>query len=430
MANQMQRWLAKGAAAVVDQTISAALVFGVNIFVARSVPEREYGLFALLYAIVVLANMLHNAIVTEPMMVYRGRLTEAQFDRGLALFRGTNLRFALAASIVGTAFATICGLLGYASWATSSIVVGLAIGALAFLWFARKACYAKLDPAGAVKLAAAHCAITIGLLAGGRGVGWESAHSTIALMSIGGILAVWIVTREHFGRRQGGEPTAEIGHQMVPIGRYGRHAVPGAILNWLTGNAFYIALPLVVGLEEGALFRSVMNLYLPFQHILLSLSVLVITPLAIYVREGIDAEIRKKLCLRSLVVVSIGGVYGLLSLWYGRNVIAALYGGAYLAGAEILRFGFLLPIAWALVAASATILRALDQPGRVSVAYAFGAVAVGTWLIPYAGRYGATGAMVGYVIMQGVTGIMGFGMLLAPLLGALPEPATRSPNKV
>jgi len=64
--------------AVADQGLFALTNFGVSVLLARWLPQRDYGTFAVAFSALLLMGTVHTALLTEPMLVlgpsrYRGR---------------------------------------------------------------------------------------------------------------------------------------------------------------------------------------------------------------------------------------------------------------------------------------------------------------------------------------------------------------------
>ena len=163
-------WLAKGLLAVADQGVFAVSNFLLNVLLARWLAPADYGAFALAYSVFLFLLIVHNALVTAPMLVFGAGKYRERFPEYLGiLLRG---HFALmllgSAMLVMTAF-----LLGN----RYSIVVERAFLALSvaapfilLLWLLRRAFYARLDP----RLAAASGGIYLIVLVAG----------TVALRSV------------------------------------------------------------------------------------------------------------------------------------------------------------------------------------------------------------------------------------------------------
>src|ERR1700685_915370 len=63
-------WVGKGSLAVLDQGLFASSNFLLNVLLARWLAPADYGAFALAYSIFLLLLVLHNALLTAPMLVF------------------------------------------------------------------------------------------------------------------------------------------------------------------------------------------------------------------------------------------------------------------------------------------------------------------------------------------------------------------------
>src|ERR1700688_584625 len=66
---QWRTWTTKGAFSVADLGLASAANFGINIFMARGLPEREYGAFSVTYAMLLFAAGFQASYIFEPMSV-------------------------------------------------------------------------------------------------------------------------------------------------------------------------------------------------------------------------------------------------------------------------------------------------------------------------------------------------------------------------
>jgi hypothetical protein len=63
-------WLSKGLWAVTDQGLFALTNFGASILLARWLPQREFGAYAVAFSVLLLMGVVHTALLTEPMLVF------------------------------------------------------------------------------------------------------------------------------------------------------------------------------------------------------------------------------------------------------------------------------------------------------------------------------------------------------------------------
>lgn len=103
---QMRRWALRGGWAVVDQGLSSGVNFLVNILLARWLPPKEYGAFAVALSVFYLLAAFHTAVLTEPMMVFGAGKCREHFRKylGMLLYGHWGLTLLSAFVLSGVAF--------------------------------------------------------------------------------------------------------------------------------------------------------------------------------------------------------------------------------------------------------------------------------------------------------------------------------------
>src|SRR5690606_27388974 len=126
-----------GAASVGEQALFAGTHLLINVMLARWLPIEEYGVFALVYSVVVFLNALHTAVVAEPVAVFWGEnLERMRAFVGEALL--LNLAFAAVSAVVGLGGAVILIAFDLMPGRTALLVPFLAV-AMPMFWYVRQA---------------------------------------------------------------------------------------------------------------------------------------------------------------------------------------------------------------------------------------------------------------------------------------------------
>ena len=140
------RWSSKGFWAVSDQGLFAVSNLLVNVILARSLPRAEYGAFATAYTVLLLVNVVHSALISEPMLVFGADRYGASFSHYFRILLRYHwlLTLGISACLGVTAVvltATTSGSLGQAA-------AGLTVVAPFILlnWLVRRACYVVSRP--------------------------------------------------------------------------------------------------------------------------------------------------------------------------------------------------------------------------------------------------------------------------------------------
>jgi O-antigen/teichoic acid export membrane protein len=115
--------LERGFWALLDQSAVSLGTFLTNIVLARTLPAAEFGVYALIFGVVLFLNSLHSALVTYPLSV-SGAATSDEDLRGLA---GSSLRLtAMLALPLGAALLVAAGLVHrfeLAPWALGALLL-------------------------------------------------------------------------------------------------------------------------------------------------------------------------------------------------------------------------------------------------------------------------------------------------------------------
>jgi O-antigen/teichoic acid export membrane protein len=385
---------------------------------ARVVNPREFGLFALLYALVVLANMIHTAVVVEPLMVLGARLETDSYRQFFATVVSLNDAFAFAAVTLAGTVAFVSMVLGASEVALSSLSVAAAVGGLSYLWLGRRALYAYPRPGQALGLATLHF---VGVVTG-FGVlvrsGMMSARIALILLGVTAALLGWLSLRIHAPQRVSrGLRSTNAKQFLGEILHYSRWSTPGALLGWASSNVFYVALPSFSGLEQAAVFRAAMNLYLPFQHVLLGLVTLLLAPMAGAALRIGHAPFIRAVFRKGLAVMGAGLAYGIIVFLFRKQLVPLLYGPRYPSVIALAGPALWLPAAYAALSVGVTLLRSVAKPRLVVLAYGCALAIIGAWLVPVSAVRGAGAALLGHGFLQAAAATAGF-LFLARAAGS------------
>jgi O-antigen/teichoic acid export membrane protein len=185
--------------------------------------------------------------------------------------------------------------------------------------------------------------------------------------------------------------------------KYGRWSIANRGLGWVPHNAFYILLPIWGGLEAGASFRALMNLFMPVLQANNSISVLLL-PAFVRARERPTFGSRVGLAMIPFVLVSV--VYWVVLGIFHAPIIDLIYGGQYTEYAYLIWLLGLVPIAGCIKEVMAHSLRALERPDRLFLAYVFSAVVTGTLGALCVYLWGVAGAGAGLILAHGSAAIL------------------------
>ena len=250
------RWAGRGLWAIADQGLFALSNFALNVILARWLTPAEYGAFAVIYAVFLLIGTFHSALLTEPMLVFGS----GKYRERLRFYLGVLLHgHWVFGALVGALFAAS----GLVLWRFGDSSLAPAVFALAgaspfilFGWIMRRACYVDLRPHMAASSGAIYMVImAVGVIAL-HWYGMLAAPSALMVMAIASLVAgLWLVRRTG---ADGSSATAASmrGEALHDHWNYGRWAVGTAVLMWVPGNAFLLALPVWWNLDAAAAYRA------------------------------------------------------------------------------------------------------------------------------------------------------------------------------
>jgi O-antigen/teichoic acid export membrane protein len=370
--------------------------FVVSLLLARWLPAREYGGFAVAFSVLLLLGTVHTAVLTEPMLIfgpsrYRGRT--ASYLRLL-----TPLHFALTAALSAVVLfvVLILALTGTASGSGGALVgVAVSAPAILFLWLARRACYIDALPG----LAAAAGLVYAVLVPTGMllltALGWLTAAS--ALLTLGAAsLLVGLGLRRRLTRSVG--PAAEplrSGEVARDHWTYGRWALASGLLSWVPGNIVVLALPLWHSLAEAGTLRVATTLIMPVQQVQAALATLLLPSL---VRARESGRLRSTATTAQLVFAGSSLGYAPIVLLLGSALTGSLFGEQYRLSGTTLWLVAAIPFFTAVSLVSVAVLRAVERPDQVLLT-SVGSTAV-TFLIglPLIWRWGVDGALASILL--------------------------------
>ncbi|HTD47393.1 MAG TPA: hypothetical protein VK881_09015 [bacterium] len=387
--------LTKGFWAVMDQGLFAVSNFLLNVLLARWLPPKEYGAFTIAFTVFLLLGTAHEALLTEPMLVFGpSRYKERRSEYLRALLGG---HWGLV--IAGSLFVGICG--GVIGASGPSVLASALLGFAAagpvilLLWFMRRACYMRLEPHLAASGGLVYLVLmVIGLFELSRH-GWLSIAAALWVMGSASLItSLWLAARLRLSIRPSA-PAAVAREVLRDHWGYGRWSAATMGLVWLPGNIYYLLLPVFRGLEASGTFKALTNLILPVQHVYTAMAILLVPAL---VRARGEAEFGRLTSLTLALVTAGSLAYCALLIVFHHPIMAWMYGGQYEGYIDVLwMLGFVLVASGAASILSGA-LRALERPDQVFWAYGLSTVAVLTFGLWATVAWGVVGAGLGLAL--------------------------------
>lgn len=387
-------WVTKGSLAIADQGIFAGSNFLLNVLLARWLVPAEYGTFALVFSVLLILNVLHNALLTEPMLVFGSGKYNERFSQYLGILLRGHILLMLPCTTVLATVAFLVYRLG--SPEVGRAIFSLAIGGpfILLLWLLRRAFYVHLNPGWS----AASGGIYLVLLAGSALVLHAAAHLTpvtaflaMAVASVITSLPLLILLRPALR-------TDDLSTRVVAANhwRYGKWIAAAAGPGWVMDNIYYLVLPMSMGLAGAGTFKALISLAMPATNTIIALGILLV-PALVRDRDAGGYYAMKKTIRRCFgLLFLISGCYIGVLLGFRSQIFHVLYADRYSAYASwpLLLVG-LVPLAQCLTAVTGGTLRALELPKLLFYSSLFGGVTAILIGVPFAFIYRLNGALIG-----------------------------------
>ncbi|GLQ50820.1 lipopolysaccharide biosynthesis protein [Dyella flava] len=376
-----------------DQASLAAANFLLGVLVARLGGVTALGAFAFAYALIVLVNMIHAAVVAEVYSV------EASVPEGVRRYGATPLllvTLALSMGCIG-----LIGLAGVwsdelraATWHPSFVLATLLSTGY---WSVKPFYYRQMRPFVVFGATGVYAVVLLGSAWMGyhwQGAAWQPLWS-VAMGAAAASLPLWFAVRqpdpvcvEHFKR------------YLHATGKYSAWALPAALLIWVNSNGYLFVMPLYGDAVQTGGLRAVLNLVAPINTLLVGACTAVLPILANLHRSGNTQTYARTVhrVATALFVITLLG--GLLVAPFSHWLIVLIYGKDYGDFADVLRVAAWLPALWVVASVYRSAIRAQANTRDLFKVYALALIPVGLILMAVLGRYGAAAAVKGMLATQ------------------------------
>ena len=385
--------LGSAAWALADQAFFAISNFALNILLARALTPKEYGIYNVGFSLVLLASVIHNALLSEPMLVFG----PVKYVEKLSSY----LRYVAIAHWVSTGtLAAIAVGVGVSLWAAGSssngsLLVSFAIYTplLLFQWLMRRSSYVFAGPklagqAGALYLVGA--AITLAII-----FRLGAITIPISLYSVGlnSLIAGCMIYARCGGFRAKASPGL-----WASIRRdhwiYGRWALAAALADFFTNQFLFLLIPLMATVAVSGQLRALANPVMP-ANLTISAVGLMLRPQLVRARQK-GTFTRTVLQWTGLLTV-LTTTYWIFISVIRNSVMDLLYKGRYTEQAAWLAVIALNPVLISIAEMFSAALSAKEQPNHVFRANTISSAASiisAIVLVPYWGVGGAVVALL------------------------------------
>lgn len=393
------------APAIADQAAFAGTHLLLNVVLARSLPPAEYGVFTLAYALFLIGDAFHHALLAEPLLVLSRRVFADRFAGYLgAVFLG----FAVLSGVFGIvlgAVALLVGVAGSPELRLGLLAIAAANPFLLLVLLMRRVCHARFAPE-----IAASGGILYALVTGaGLTLFYElhslSVVSAVAIMAFASLAsALWIAFQLRLSPQQ--IPDRDLLREVVrEHWAYGRWATVASVAKWIPWNLHYVILSVALTLEGIAGIRAVYTILLPLHHLIAATAMCVLPILSAQLASGQPARARTTALQLAALYAGAGLAYTGLIFVFGQQILLWIYGDTYAAVYPLAVYvaAIEVPVGGAVV--MGLLMRATGRSDRSLIAH-----------VPYAILsllFGGVGAL-----KWGAAGLI-FGILIASIVATL-----------
>lgn len=367
----------RGIWSLADQWLFSGANFIANILLARWLQPEAFGAFALVFSVYLFSLTIHDALLSEPMLV----LGNSKFKRSLKqyidlLLRG-HLLLSLAAGLLMNLIAWQAPLNEILRGGLNA--AGLLLPALLLPWLLRRIVLLSAHSDWAAIFSLIY---TLVLLPGIWFV-WQQGALTVprafAVFGLASLVASLPFVYYYRKSITGSTEVLQAKEVLLVQWGYAKWALAATLPIWVPLNLFYFVLPVYGGLEAAAGFKALTNLVMPFEQSALAVSLLLLPQLSGLSRGQLLQKIRKY-AIKFLVAAIL---YSLGLYLFRTGILAFIYNDLYSELANLLSLAGLLIITMGLSRILVTGLRAAEQSKSVFWSYLVGALlaaTIGIWL--------------------------------------------------
>jgi O-antigen/teichoic acid export membrane protein len=361
---RLRAWGWLSALSFVDQGLTSAAGFGVNLFLAR-MPPKVYGAFAVAFAGFLFVAGFHNVLLLEPMSV----MGPSRYAEKLpAYFRSMIVVHAvLVGALSGVLL--LAGLILQAVAPQSPLVSAVMGGALAipFLllaWLARRMCYVTQRP----ELAVQGSALYLGLVGGGIFLLMHFASlnsfSAFVLMGLAGLASAGLLVQRLglFQENPGVRTSVPWNLILRENWAYGKWLIGSALLNPAVSQAQFFIIAAFLGLSSAAVLRAMQLPSLLMTQVITATGLLFLPVFSGDFGRRARDRMRQKAMLLSLVLAGAALGFAAFLALFSKQLEQMLFTGKYAAYAWLMPVLALLPVVSAFSVGYCMALRASQKP--------------------------------------------------------------------
>jgi O-antigen/teichoic acid export membrane protein len=263
---------------------------------------------------------------------------------------------------------------------------------ITLLWLARRAHYALLAPQWPLLVGALYLVVIVAGCYVLARAAMLSSPVAVAILGAGSAICslplIILIRPRAWGFDRTLAPSATLARHW----HFGKWSSLTSTLRWSSNYAYYLLLPLYVGLQASALLRAHLNLLMPILHANSALYGILIPQLSKIAAHGRWDAFRRFIGT-VLVLYALGAlVCWVLGIVCADPLFALLYNGQYQADRWLVALIGLVPLASGIAGVLESALLALSRPRLAAMSYIASAavtLTIGWGLLAHAGVLGA-----------------------------------------
>lgn len=314
--NRAIHWALKFGYGILDQGFYSGANFLLSILLARWISVEAYGVFSAVYSIFLLVSILQVALIAEPMSIFGA-------DRHRDNVVGY-LNYLLRIQWIGSfvlvfVFVVVATLFVQdRSFQENLISMSLALPFILYHWYLRRALYLKAQSKQAMISSFAYLFSLITQIFYLQTTNHLSFLTTYAAMATSSLFASLFILKildvKFFGY---GSSKANLKFEIIrtELWNFGKWLMLAYTANWITVISYPLLIAIYINVEFAGAFRSVQNLFLPFQQFLAVITLMVLPRLAAQKADKDDMQLLK-------ATRRIAGAVGIAALFYCIGITA------------------------------------------------------------------------------------------------------------
>ena len=376
-----------------DQALLALAHFLLGVLVARCGGLAALGAFAFAYALIVLVNMVHQALIAEVYSVVSEASAGATRYGALPIVLVTLGLVLIAVVVIGVASLVVSDIRAQA-WTLAFLCALLASSCY---WSVKPYYYRHSRPRVVLASTMVYgvgmlCSAAIGYA--WLGPRWEPMWS----IALGALLASTPLWRALKTCDAGYVP--HMRRYLATSLRYAAWAVPAAVLIWINSNGYLFTIPLWGDPAQSGALRAVLNLVAPINTLLVGACSAWLPVLAWQFQAGDARAYQWRVHKVAACLCGVTLLGGLLVALFSSWLIQRIYGERYMDFAPALQWAVLLPALWVVTSVYRAAIRARADTLDLFKAYAFALFPVGIGLMAWLSEQGAAAAIKGMLVTQ------------------------------